>query len=508
MTPLMRLIGSLACSACIPLAAMAGSFCDEDGDGVPDAQDVCCGTPLGIAVDETGRPIGDLDGDCDVDLIDYALMQTNFTGPLAPCPPECFDNSECEPDEMCLTGDGCGAAGECVLKPVACPDNFDPVCGCDGQTYSNACNASAAGVNVDYDGVCVITCQNDNECLPGEYCATDVGACGAGGECKTIPVACTQEYIPVCGCDGQTYSNKCYAAKAGVNIAHPGECPPSGCSLNSDCDPGEFCSKDEGDCAGNGECLPEPQVCAAIFDPVCGCDGQTYSNACNANAAGVSVASQGPCPETCRMDSECDPDQMCLKESCQSIEGECIDKPQACILLYSPVCGCDGQTYGNSCQALHAGVNIDHDGVCVPECQTDAECGAVGLGYCKRPVGDCNAPGYCEAPPQNCPAVFDPVCGCDGQTYSNACEASAAGVNVEHDGQCATECVSDNDCVALEYCEKPPSDCQGIGECAYRPQFCPAIYDPVCGCDGQTYGNSCYAAVAGVNVEYEGECCD
>jgi len=59
----------------------SGSPPDEDGDGVTDCYDVCPGTVLGAPVDETGRPLADLDGDCDVDLADYAIFAQSFSGP-------------------------------------------------------------------------------------------------------------------------------------------------------------------------------------------------------------------------------------------------------------------------------------------------------------------------------------------------------------------------------------------------------------------------------------------
>ncbi|MFX1517170.1 MAG: Kazal-type serine protease inhibitor domain-containing protein, partial [Promethearchaeota archaeon] len=387
-----------------------------------------------------------------------------------------------------------------------CPDVYDPVCGCDGITYGNPCEAALVGVNIAYEGECIPTCTSNADCGVGQYCAKDPGDCEGIGICELQPVICPDVYDPVCGCDGITYGNACEAAAAGINVAYEGGCEIPTCTSNTDCGVGQYCAKEPGDCEGSGTCEPRPEICPIIWDPVCGCDGMTYGNACVAAANGINVAHEGECIPTCTSNADCGTGEYCAKDpgDCDGT-GTCEPQPELCPDVWDPVCGCDGITYGNACEAAYAGVNIAYEGGCeIPTCTSNTDCG-VGQ-YCAKEPGDCEGSGTCEPRPEICPIIWDPVCGCDGMTYGNACVAAANGINVAHEGECIPTCTSNADCGTGEYCAKDPGDCDGTGTCEPQPELCPDVWDPVCGCDGITYGNICEAAYAGVNIAYEGEC--
>ncbi len=224
----------------------------------------------------------------------------------------------------------------------------------------------------------------------------------------------------------------------------------SGCglALGIDCPEEEVCDLRSCDEGSEGTCVPRPVSCPILEDPVCGCDGTTYTNDCERLRAGAALDYPGACstgsPCGGPADPPCDSREVCDVHSCEAgASGACVPQAGPCTAIYAPVCGCDGTTYTNDCERLVAGAALDHPGpcavepVCAPECvrTTDGDwawrdrCSEVSICIvsvdCTACEVECRGEGTADEGwyATTCPAAGSSGCGAGGLVAAGECSS-------------------------------------------------------------------------------------
>jgi agrin len=426
-----------------------------------------------------------------------------------------IDNyADCQQGTAC-DGFSCPNGTECAIdelkRPVcvcidSCPYTTDLVCGTDGRTYGSECElyreacTSATSIRIAYKGFCVegTVCSGYRQCPKNRQCNVNQN----NQPVCVCSQSCPSEYDPVCGSDGNTYSNLCFlerqacVSRTNLTVERKGQCIYGEYCNGVVCQYPKNCVVDA---HNQTSCSCNSGNCGNYYEPFCGSDNKTYDSYCHMSAAfceanltlttyNYGVCSEGPnCQGTyCPYGSHCD--------SKTQAEPKCVCNTY-CAKTNTPICGSNNKTYDGNCE-LQRDACLTNTSIWSSfsgRCEDGPGCSNTYCPYGQNCAVDENNRPSCVCS-QYCYAGVSEVCGSDGKTYTSECFLTVAAcmtgksIYVQRYGPCKEESpCNEVVCSSDKICEVGRN---GKPVCVCNSQ-CDSYGSPVCGSDNKTYANYC-----------------